>query len=136
MATDLGHLMPIHNLYEWRILPDTDETATGHEIVEAIELYGLRYFKDYGTLDKALAAWENGINYNLGSRSDYYIAAAYWLRGDRERAIEFIRLRIAHYNDLYESQRRLLDLTLRREREEFSKFLETMATSAVISSQP
>jgi hypothetical protein len=129
MATNLGHLMPIRNFYEWRLLPDTNEITIGREIVEAINTYGLHYFEKYGTLDKALAAWEKGVNYNLGSRVDYYVAAVYWLRGDRGRAIEFIHHRITHYSDLHRSYNRPLDLTLCREREQFSRFLETMDTS-------
>ena len=130
MATEIGHLMPQARWHQWRLLPEDDPHVIGHEIATAIEQYGLDYFAKYGSVDKALAAWEQGINYNLCSRADFYIAAVYWLRGDRQRAIGFINRSIERYEALYQAQRQPSDRNLIKERQVFLKFLEEKSPRA------
>lgn len=123
MATDIGHLKPPYSFFEYRLLPDINTAFLGSVVTNDIETFLLPYFTQYGDLEKALAAWENGITYNLGAGADLYIASAYWLRGDQKRAIEFIENKIAYYDGLYRERNRRSDVMARAERERFLAFL-------------
>lgn len=98
---------------------------TGLEIVEEIRRYALPFFEKYGTLDKCVIAWESEIVYNLGTSVDFYLPAAYWLRGERERALGYVRDKIKHYDRLCEEKGRRQDFNTRESRETFLNFLES-----------
>ena len=123
MATDLGHLHPPYRFGERHLSADTRAEQVGKEVIAELEQYGKAFFESYGTLEKVLAAWEAGTWFNLGAHADFYMAAAYWLRGERARAIEFVRGRITHYDELYKEKERNPDLNLRIQREELLGFL-------------
>src|SRR6266852_5982755 len=97
MGTDTSHLRggPPYQSIQWRILPGSDADDIGPEVIHEIKNYALPYFDRFGSLDKCVAAWEAGIFYNAGvPHGDCHLAAAYWLRGDRERALNHIRKRL------------------------------------------
>jgi hypothetical protein len=128
MATDLGHLRPPYQYHEWIILPETDENKIGQEIAEAIKDYGLAFFEKYGTLEKAVTAWEAGIHFN--SAFKFYLPAVYWMRGERERALNIVRENIAYYDAKYKEKKTQWDwmvepvnLRSRKEHETFLAFL-------------
>jgi hypothetical protein len=125
MGTDLGHLRPPYNLHEWRVLPSTDVTWLGGEAVRELRDYGLPFFEQYGSLDKALKAWEHGTVYNLGSRVHFYRAAAYWLRGERQRAVDLIEQRVQELDDDYRQHGRRTDFNERVRFDNFLLFLKT-----------
>jgi len=87
MAANLGHLANPPRYLSWEIRSESDATDIGRDICLRIESYGLKFFADYGTLERAVSAWRNGTRYNLGNLALLYLAAYDWLQGNRERAI-------------------------------------------------
>ncbi len=129
MATDLGHLRPPYQYHEWRLVPETDEDQVGREIADDIKAYGFDFFEKYGTLEKTVAAWEAGVYYN--SAFKFYLPAAYWMRGERERALAYVRENIAYYDAKYKEKKPTqwdwmvepVNLRSRKEHEKFLAFL-------------
>lgn len=124
MATSLEHLRPPHNWPEWALISTSDVKAVGDEVASVLKEYGLRFFENYGSLDKCVAAWESGINHNLGPSADFYLSSVYWLRGEKERAIEFVNAKITECIEMYNKQGNRSGLFLKRQREDFLKFLQ------------
>ncbi len=127
MAAGTGRLRggPPYQAVQWRILPDTDPDAIGPEVVEEIKNWALPYFERYGSLDKALTAWEAGIFFNTPfPAGDCYMAAAYWLKGDRDRALNHIRKRLEDWREFYRKEGRHSTTRTIGGYERFLKFLE------------
>lgn len=120
MATDLGRLMPGGRYLEIPISPSSDVNSLGPQVRDSIERYALPFLENFGTLEKALRAWESGVTYNLGANADYYIAAAYWLRREKSRALSLIQERIEYYDKRAE---RRTDARDRDDRRRFKAFL-------------
>lgn len=88
MATDLGHLTAPFKYLSWEVAPESDLAQIGTDIVARIRRDGVRYFTEYGRVDLAVAAWKQGITFNMGSTAALYLAADEWLRGSPKMAIK------------------------------------------------
>lgn len=127
MATDLGHLHAPYQYQEWRILPHTDPIVMGVEIGKELKEFGVPFLERFSTLDEALKAWEAGVRYNLGARAVFYVAAAYWLRGDRNRARQVVSEQIElHRRELHEQGTRVHSQALHR----LQRFLDELDKQA------
>jgi hypothetical protein len=127
MATDTGGLRggPPYQAVQWRILRDTNPDTIGPEVVEEIRNYALRYFQEFGSLEKCLDAWEHRIFYNTDAfHGDAYLAAAYWLKGEKDRALNHVRKRLDDRREFYRKEGRHSTLLTIGEYERFLKFLE------------
>ncbi len=124
MAANIRHLRPSNRTPEWRLLPECDVGLVGMEMVNDIKTYGLAYFDEYGSLEKALHAWESGVWHNLGLSVYYFMAAAYCLRGQQAQAFALIESQIKHYRDLYQATGVPSDRSWMRQLEIFLEFLK------------
>ncbi len=133
MGTDLGHLMPKRNFHEWHLHPDADAEAIGREIQEALTKHAVPFFEHTKSLANVIVMWETGNHYNLCSRVDFYLALAYWLRGDQELAMAFLSRRMEHFQQNYARQfyrRRDGVSPDARQRKEFLAWLQASGTWA------
>ena len=86
----VGKREPRMEYWEWGILPDEDPSQLGREIVESLERYGLPYFGEMDCLGKAITAWEGMRAKGLLQSEVYFLAGAYWLSGDYDRAFALL----------------------------------------------
>ncbi len=104
---------------QWHLMPSTSAQEIGQEILDAIREHGLPFFARYGTLEKITNAWESGIAFNLGRKVHCYLAAAYCLRGEPERALAYINACVNQYDPTIRTE-----LDNRRFCEAFREFLQ------------
>lgn len=124
MAAALNYLRPPHNWPEWAITSTSNPQTLGFEFAKVLIDHGLPFFEEFGSLEKAVAAWEQGVTHNLTNRAEFYLAAAYWIQGNREKALRHTRSCIAHYEKTYQAQKSRSVLSAKKEREAFLAFLE------------
>lgn len=133
MATDLGHLFPPFRYHEWKVWPNSDASALASEILSKLEEPGLPYLERYGDLDRSIEAWEAGVTYNLGEAVDFYLPAAYWVKGDREKAMRHAEKRMEEIEGLCQTKGRQQDFMSRTEQKKFLEFLtEKLNTTASV----
>jgi hypothetical protein len=129
MGTDLGHLKPPYRYQEWNIDLLTDAETLGQELVDNLRNYALPFFENYGTLDKCVKAWEAGDFLNRGAGCEFFLAAAYWMQGDRHRAIDYITSRTKYYHDEYQAKGKQSDYQVLQQRRKFLFFLKENANN-------
>lgn len=94
MAADIIYLRPsVQN--PTRISPDTDPDRLGIFIWQDIKTFMIPFLEQVGTFEKAIESWEKGKFYNAAGMGTYLLAAAYFLRGDKSRALNLVRAKIA-----------------------------------------
>jgi hypothetical protein len=82
---------PPYQTVQWRILPDVNANAVGPEVVNEVKEWALPFLDQHSSLEYTMAAWEAGQYYVTRFQRDVYLAAAYWLRGEEERAVKVIK---------------------------------------------
>jgi hypothetical protein len=87
MGADLALLHPRENREFW-IYASSDPAEVANLILDELRTVGFDWLEKYGALDKTIAAWEDGRSRLL--TDTMYLAAAYWLRGEHERALKLI----------------------------------------------
>jgi len=88
MGADIGYLRPPYNTDYVHLTPDVDGDKLGVFLLGDIRNNALPYFEKFGTLEKAVEAWEKGVCYNAIQARVYLLAAVYFLRGETARALE------------------------------------------------
>ncbi len=95
MGANIGHLRPPYNTDYVHLTPEVDGDKVGVFLLGDIRSNALPYFEKFGTLGKAVDAWEKGILYNSKGVGVYLLAAAYFLRGETAKALEVTEEAIA-----------------------------------------
>lgn len=73
--------------YEFTLItPQSNIEPFGHELCREVNDGGLPFLQRYGTLERAMKAWQAGISFNLGDRRVIWLASAHWLNGERKVA--------------------------------------------------
>ena len=90
MAADVIYLRPFVQ-EPLRIAPTSSPDRVGISMLNDIKSFILPFFDEVGSFEKALAIWEKGRFYNAAGFGTYLLAAGYFLRGDKPKALEVIR---------------------------------------------
>jgi len=77
MATNIGALFPPFHYKEWRILPEAEVGQLASDVMLEVLKAEAAFFGDFGSLSKALGAWEKGITFNAGKTAEVYRAICY-----------------------------------------------------------
>ncbi len=94
MAADIIYLRPIIQ-NPVRISPESDPDQLGIFMWHDINTFIIPFLERVGTLDKAFGSWKAGNFYNAAGSGTYLLAAAYFLRGEKSRALETVQRQIA-----------------------------------------
>ncbi len=86
-AADLAFLHPRENREVW-IYASSDPAGVANTILDELRTVGLDWFEQFGSLEQTIAAWEAKKCRHI--RDTLYLAAAYWLRGDPDRAVALV----------------------------------------------
>jgi hypothetical protein len=87
MGAYLAVLHPRESREFW-IFASSDPAEVANVILDELRTVGFDWLEKYGALDKTIAAWEDGRSRHLFDTM--YLAAAYWLRGEHDRALKLI----------------------------------------------
>jgi len=123
MATDIGHLAAPHTFREWVLDSSVAAFTVKDEILERLRTHGLAYFENYGQLQRAVQAWETGINFNAGYNISFYLAAYYFQSGEQQRALDKVGKIIADCEADYSKTGRNSALNQKRLFQSFDEFL-------------
>jgi hypothetical protein len=94
MAADIIYLRPIIQ-DPVRISPETDRDHLGIFMWHDIKTFVIPFLDQVGTFDKAFESWKAGRFYNAAGFGTYLLASAYFLRGEKSRALETVQRQIA-----------------------------------------
>lgn len=86
----IGYLTPEDSYKEWDFIEGADNTTVFEDILEHIQSYGFAYFekmKDFDNLFKAFEVRSPGL---LNISRDKRLPILYYIRGEKEKGIEFI----------------------------------------------
>jgi hypothetical protein len=119
---------PPYQAVQWRTFPDSDPDEIGPEVVQEITNHAFPFYERYGTLDKALAAWETGVVYTSGFSNDCNISGAYWIKGNHERAVQYFGNRLEYWRGRYEKDHLRTDWFTVERYESFLNFLMSLKT--------
>ena len=73
----------------WSITPETDSVALGNQIFDECINYGLPFIERFSTIPLLIAHWKSERRQNnLSDPDEFRLAAALWLQGERQEAIE------------------------------------------------
>ena len=87
MQADVAQLHPRECREIW-IFASSDPAEVANLILDEMRTVGFDWLEKYGALEKTIAAWEGERSRHLFDTM--YLAAAYWLRGEHERALKLI----------------------------------------------
>jgi hypothetical protein len=87
VAADLAFLHPRENREVW-IFASSSPAEVANTILDEMRTAGFDWFEKNGSLDQTIAAWEAKSSRRLWDT--IFLSAAYWLRGDHDRAIKIV----------------------------------------------
>lgn len=90
MTADIIYLRPFVQ-EPLRITPTSSLDRLGISMLHDLKSFILPFLDEVGTFEKAFAIWGKGRFYNAAGSATYLLAAGYFLRGDKLRALEVIR---------------------------------------------
>jgi hypothetical protein len=103
MQADVAQLHPREYRPIW-IFASSDPAEVANAILDELRTVGFDWLEKYGALDKTIAAWEAERSRHLFETM--YLAAAYWLRGEHDRALALIEYERDKYGPV-ETKRRM-----------------------------
>jgi len=103
---EVGTLYPPHVYSPWDVRPDTDPEALGRDVARALKDRALRFVEEYDTLESVMRAWEEG-HFLTDELTWCLLVSAYWMRGDKDLALERISARLARLAEKARSDPRL-----------------------------
>jgi len=102
IVANTGELHSPYNQSVVHIWPDSDADELAQDVVGDLENHALPFLARFTTLRECMSAWELGPEESPWLRSNYdmHLSGAYMLLGEKERGVQFMEARIAHYEQL------------------------------------
>lgn len=95
IGCQLGYLMPINDFYEWEIIDGADNSKKFSDIFDNIVKYGFPYQTKMTDFDNLFNSYYNRDRGVLNVSREKIIPILYYIKGEKEKGIEFIKETIA-----------------------------------------
>jgi len=109
IGTQIGYLMPENRYKEWDFVENSDNTHQYEDILKNIKEYGFPYQKRMSDFNNLLQAFEKREPGILNIARDKYLPIMYYLKGEKQKGVEFIKKAIERQQQpVSEEEKKLL----------------------------
>jgi hypothetical protein len=98
ISTQIGYLMPEKNYKKWNFIENMDNTIVLNDLFNSIQTYGYPYFEQYLDIKQIFDLIEKGGTGVLNHNRDRCLPILYYLKGEKQKGIEFIETAIERQN--------------------------------------